>query len=360
MATGDDPTEELHPVVMDTASGSCEVSNTTDEANDPIGAIVIKMIDHLQIQNNEKKDEIVRGLLKNGRQSVSNYREEISQDLYTSSMADTASELLQLLKQYFELYWNIRYASKHEWFRIFLEQYQHGDNRELYDNVLTRTAEYGEMYMNDDPILSIVLQLLFEGMDDSCFTENHVFNDLWLAITCGGLKAMQKYAEYIPEDVMSEQLNNKNSPLFQALREHFRTQLLCMLKQSSIIDRQNLYEVALDNVTEHGWIRGVQAIQKRCTPKSYEKLLKNIQTSQQLQDQQAMDVDATLPTNETCISVNNEAEKSWDEMNQPGNMLFHSVDVYLWPSKVILNERTFSAILAFSSFVLQEKNVMLF
>lgn len=149
---------------------------------------------------------------------------------------------------------------------------------------------------------------------------------------------MHKYAEYISEDVMSEQLNNKNSPLFQALREYFRTQLICMLKQSSIMDRQNLYEVALDNVTEYGWIRGVQAIQKRCTPKSYEKLLKTIQANQQLQDQQAMDVDASLPTNKTLISLNEEAQKSCDEMNQTGNTLFQLVKDNQEKNKVTLNE----------------------
>ena len=323
MATVDNSSEgDSHPLVMDTSSGDCKVSTATAEAHDLMGAVVVKMIEYLEIDGNEKKDEIVSGLLKNGRQAVDKYREDISQDFCTLSMADAGSELLDLLKQYFELYWNNHYASKHEWFRLLLEQYQHGENSELYDNVLTRTAEYGEIYMNDDPVLSIVLQLLFEGMDNSCFRENHLFNDLWLKITCGGLKSIINYAEYIPEDVMSEQLNNKNSPLFHALREHFRTPLFSMLKQSNIVDRQNLYEVALENVTESGWIRGVQAIQKRCTPKSYEKLLKTIQANQPLQDQQAMDVDALLPNNKTLIFTNDEAQKPPGRMNHTGNTLF--------------------------------------
>ncbi|CAF4358283.1 unnamed protein product, partial [Rotaria sordida] len=83
---------------------------------------------------------------------------------------------------------------------------------------------------------------------------------------------------------MNEQINNKHSALFQALREYCRPQLLSLLEQSNIIYIQNLYELALNSVTEHGWLTGIQLIKNKTTPFSYEKLLKNIH-SYQLQQQ---------------------------------------------------------------------------
>jgi hypothetical protein len=79
-------------------------------------------------------------------------------------------------------------------------------------------------------------------------------------------------------DTMTEQINNKQSILFQAIREYYRSQLFLLLKLNNIEDKENMYHLALDSVAEHGWLTGVQAIWKKIiSMKSYIALLQDIQ-----------------------------------------------------------------------------------
>ncbi|CAF4637104.1 unnamed protein product, partial [Rotaria sp. Silwood2] len=139
--------------------------------------------------------------------------------------------------------WKIKYGSSNQWFVLFLKEYKDAVN---YDFVLKRAAEYGNKYLKDCPILSIVLQLLFEGIDDKSFNEANVFNDLWCAITNNGLKSITNFSD-----------NKKRLVLLQALREYYRPKLFELLDKSKIIDRDNLYELTLDNVTEYGKLDNV-------------------------------------------------------------------------------------------------------
>ncbi|CAF4564875.1 unnamed protein product, partial [Rotaria sp. Silwood2] len=145
---------------------------------------------------------------------------------------------MKALKKYIEQEWKIKYGSSNQWFVLFLKEYKDAVN---YDFVLKRAAEYGNKYLKDCPILSIVLQLLFEGIDDKSFNEANVFNDLWCAITNNGLKSITNFSD-----------NKKRLVLLQALREYYRPKLFELLDKSKIIDRDNLYELTLDNVTEYG------------------------------------------------------------------------------------------------------------
>ncbi|CAF3963734.1 unnamed protein product [Rotaria sordida] len=254
------------------------------DSDDVVKSITNKIIQVLQLYCNENKGQIVNSLLEKGRQSLVDYRGDIVAEVYTKEMDNKDSKLLELLKMYFQAKWETQYGSSNQWFSLFLKQYQNEENRGFYVRVLTRTAEYGNKYMKNFPILSIVLQLLFEAGDDTYLQETNIFNHLWFSITNNGLKSITKYSDYIIEDVMNEQINNKHSALFQALREYYRPQLLSLLEQSNIIYIQNLYELALNSVTEHGWLAGIQLIKNKTTPFSYEKLLKNIH-SYQLQQQ---------------------------------------------------------------------------
>ncbi|CAF5228861.1 unnamed protein product, partial [Rotaria magnacalcarata] len=123
------------------------------------------------------------------------------------------------------------------------------------------------------PILSIVLQLVFEGIDDQCLTELNVFNDLWLTITNDGLKSIQKYSDYVAKDLLDTIIEKKQLVLFQALREYYRPQLFQLLKESKINNTDNLYEFALDNVAEYGWLTGLQKLQNKIVPKYFKTLL---------------------------------------------------------------------------------------
>jgi hypothetical protein len=251
-----------------------------NNSDDGISSITNEIIKVLQLNDNENKDQIVNSLLENGRQSLIDYRGDITPEIYTKAMDSTGCKLLELLKMYFQRTWEIQYGSSNEWFSLFLKQYQSGENHDLYERVLIRTAEYGNKYMKNCPMLSIVLQLLFEAIDDKCLQETNLFNDLWFTITNDGLNSITKYADYIIEDVMNEQINEKHSALFQALREYYHRQLFLLLQRSNIRDRQNLYDLALDSVVERGWLTGLQVIKKKTTPKSYEELLENIHSYQ--------------------------------------------------------------------------------
>ncbi|CAF4047190.1 unnamed protein product, partial [Rotaria sordida] len=180
-------------------------------------------------------------------------------------MNENDSPLMKSLKKYFEQQWKVKYGSSNQWFILFLKEYKNTIN---YDSVLNRTAEYGNKYLKDCPILSIVLQLLFEGIDDKCFNETNVFNDLCCTITNNGLKSIENLSD-----------NKKRSVLFQGLREYYRPKLFELLGKIKIPDKDNLYELALDNVAEYGWLQGLQAVKKRIIPIFFEALLKNIPVS---------------------------------------------------------------------------------
>ncbi|CAF3403462.1 unnamed protein product [Rotaria sp. Silwood2] len=169
------------------------------------------------------------------------------------------------LKKYFEQQWKIKYGSSNQWFISLLEEYKDAVN---YDSVLKRTAEYGHKYFKDCPILSIVLQLLFEGIDDKFFDETNAFNDSWCAITNNGLKSIENFSD-----------NKKQSVLLQALREYYRPKLFELLEKSKIPDEDNLYESALDNVTEYGWLQGLQEVEERIIVRHFKILLANIPVS---------------------------------------------------------------------------------
>jgi hypothetical protein len=274
MANASDPSEIQVSI--------CEKASDTNVGNDVLKSIMNDIMQALQLDDNDNKDQIVNDLLENGRQSLSKYQEDIIPDTYSTEINDNAGKLIKLLKDYFEHKWEIEYSNSSGWFISFLEQYKKEENCESYKCVLTRTAEYGNKYMKGCPILSIVLQLLFEGIDDQSFNESNVFNDLWFTVTNDGLKSIEKYSDYINKDIMLELIEKKQSILFQALREYYRPELFKLLKESNIADRQNLYVSALDNVAEYGWSKGLQAVQSRIIPKYFKVLLEKMPTCKKL------------------------------------------------------------------------------
>ncbi|CAF5186649.1 unnamed protein product, partial [Rotaria sp. Silwood1] len=143
-------------------------------------------------------------------------------DVYEAAINENHGKLMKSLKKYFEQQWEVKYGSSNQWFILFLKEYKDAVN---YDSVLKRIAEYGNKYLKDCPILSIVLQLLFEGIDDTCMDETNVFNDLWCTITDNGLKSIENFSD-----------NKKRSVLFQALREYYRPKLFELLEKSQVKD----------------------------------------------------------------------------------------------------------------------------
>ncbi|CAF4972157.1 unnamed protein product, partial [Rotaria sp. Silwood1] len=246
-----------------------------------------EIIRALDLEEYEIKDTVLNDLLENGRQSLSKYEDDLLPDIYEAARNENDGKLMESLKKYFEQQWKVKYGSSNQWFILFLKEYEDTVN---YDSVLKRTAEYGNKYLKDCPILSIVLQLLCESIDDKSFDETSVFNNLWCTITNNGLKSIQNFSD-----------DKKRSALFQALREYYRPKLFALFEKSQVKDKDNLYELVLNNVAEYGWLQGLQAVQKKIIPKLFKTLLENIPVSNDITEKPVQ------PKVETPISVNDQS-----------------------------------------------------
>ncbi|CAF1281319.1 unnamed protein product [Rotaria sordida] len=185
--------------------------------DDPLKLVKNEIIRVLDLEEHKTKDEIINDLLENGRQSLSKYKQEFAPKVYKAAMHENDGPLMKSLKKYFEQLWKIEYDSSNQWFILFLKEYK---DTVHYDSVLKRTAEYGNKYSKDCPILSIVLQLVFESIDDKFFDEKNAFNDLWCAITSNGLKSIEDFTN-----------KKKRLVLLQALCEYHRPKLFELLEK---------------------------------------------------------------------------------------------------------------------------------
>ena len=157
--------------------------------------------------------------------------------------------------------------------RQMLVKYENNDHYEL---VLQRTAEYGTTYTKSSSILAIILQLLFQGIDDDCLKNKAVFFNLWSSVTSEGLEACHDFADYIAEDDLKQQLDDPVSPLFQALRIYYDEKLPELFKKHNISDTKDLYNVVIENAAKSGWLVGIEAVKGKIPPVKYKQLLADI------------------------------------------------------------------------------------
>ncbi|CAF1347901.1 unnamed protein product [Didymodactylos carnosus] len=216
-------------------------SSSTGNSNNAVDDDVLKpakdeIIRAFDLEEDEKKHKIINDLLTNGRRSLSNYEEDLLPDIYAAAINENDGALMKSLRDYFEKQWKIEYGSSNQWFISFLKMYEDDADNGSYKCVLNRTADYGHKYLKNCPILSIVLQLPFEGIDNECLNETHVFDDLWFTITNDGLESIKKFSNYITEDVMFKLINKEQLALFQALREYYRPELFIIILLLSTIE----------------------------------------------------------------------------------------------------------------------------
>ncbi|CAF0948088.1 unnamed protein product [Adineta steineri] len=284
----------------------CAKSNDNTIADDELKSFrnEISSILGLHDDIDEIKDQIIDDLLNNGRQSLAKYEDDIKPKIYRVEMNSADSKLIVLLKKYFYRRWETQYKLSNEWFISFLTQYHNEKASDLYERVLAHTAENGNKYLKNCPILSIVLQLLFENIDDECLKSTGTFDDLWLTITNEGLKSITKYSNYIKEEVMNEQLDKSQSILFRALREYHRPQVFSLLKEHNVPETDTVYDSTLDEVAENGWLTGKDDIEQKITSKSDQILHSN------QQQQEAADQHKTLVNTHSTSSLIEEATGS--------------------------------------------------
>jgi hypothetical protein len=222
------------------------------------GIFISKICELFRLDENDNGLRLIaKHLLDNGRQTLKQYRASITLSVYEEQMKnEDTSQLLQILKEYFEQQWQ---NSPFDWFKNFItEQKNNEDSSEEYQRVLTRTAEYGSKYTRECPIFSVILQLIFE-FDDEILTDGDFFDVLWKSFVTNGINlALERSADHIVPEVMEYHMENPTSPLFLALREYFRAPLTSLLQQCKIDDRKrNLLDIALNCLADGGWNLGL-------------------------------------------------------------------------------------------------------
>lgn len=65
----------------------------------------------LQLTSKKNKHLIVNSLVEKGRQSLVDYQADIAMEIYVKEMGNKDSDLLELLKMYFQTKWEIEYGS---------------------------------------------------------------------------------------------------------------------------------------------------------------------------------------------------------------------------------------------------------
>ena len=91
-----------------------------------------------------------------------------------------------------------------------------------------------------------------------------------------GIKSITEYSQYIIGHVMNKQMNEKDSMLFQSIREYYHQELIPFFEQCKIKDRGNLYRLASENLAQLGWKDGLETIRNKILTNIYKNLLEKI------------------------------------------------------------------------------------
>ncbi|CAF1209459.1 unnamed protein product [Didymodactylos carnosus] len=196
------------------------------------------------------EDSKVAQLLTTGLQGLIYFKTDITPAVYTAQMSDD-SHLLTLLKQHFELQWQS--VPEQQWFQTFLRE-QKVELPGVYDQFLTRTAEYGSKYQKDNSILALVIQFLFD-LDDQ--TINVLFDDIWKTLIAFGRQGLKHYSELLPPALVEVQMTDDTSPLCLALKQYYEPTLKALFKENAITNRMNLVPTTVNCVVNNGWWLGL-------------------------------------------------------------------------------------------------------
>ena len=197
---------------------------------------------------------IVKHLEINGRQYLRHDKDEILPEIFEKQMASDQSKLLDILKTYFEKQWQD--GIYEQWFKDFLAE-QKNELPILYNDVLTRVADDRSKYIKNNEILSLTIQFLFK-LNNEAIDQNDLFNKILNKLISEGRQGIKHYQEYIPANVLDNQLNDDQSPLFLALKNYYHSPLKKLLDHEQVkVSSRNVFEAALDSVANYGWWHGL-------------------------------------------------------------------------------------------------------
>ncbi|CAF1532932.1 unnamed protein product [Adineta ricciae] len=232
------------------------------ESDDEINSIKSEIATILRLHDYDNKQDIVTHLLINGRQGLLDYKDDIIPTIFNTQFNTPDAQLILALKTYVRRLWQTQYESSCHWLIAFIQNYHDNKDPQLYDRILTRTAEYGNRFLKDCPMLSIVLQFVLESIDDECLLNTNTFDEVWCTMTSEGLTSLAKYSKYMKEEVMSEELDKRGSTLFRALREYYRPRLDSLLRDHGMNGEEVDENVALDFLSEDGVEKGMENIRQ--------------------------------------------------------------------------------------------------
>ncbi|CAF3087071.1 unnamed protein product [Rotaria sp. Silwood2] len=268
--------------------------------------VVEQIINYLELEDNDKKDEIISDLLTNGRQALYKHQKDIIPELLSQEKeykVEDGSSLLKIIKQYITETWE-RLLVNQPTIISFISDTKK-ENSIHFDNVLTRIAEYGSNHANASFILSFVLQLLSESIDDECFLKTNTYKELWNSITIQGIQGIKTASRHVPAEELEQHINNKKSPVYLALRMYYEEEIKILFGKLKIPNRKNtLYDLASDTITENGWLQGIQSIKAKITETHYDMLTKSIESRIQNQYSTVSDQVPTIQNTGACnVSV---------------------------------------------------------
>jgi hypothetical protein len=274
-----------------------------------------KILQILELNDSLDSKTIVKHLEINGRQHLRHVKDEkILPEIFEKQMASDQSELLDILKTYFEKQWQD--GIYEQWFKDFLAK-QKDESPVLYDDVLTRFADNRSKYIENNEILSLTIQFLFK-FNDKEIDQNVLFNEIWNKLISEGRQGIKHYQEYIPANVLDNQLNDDQSPLFLALKNYYHSPLKKLLDHEQVkVSSRNVFEAALDSVANYGWRHGLH--KKKITNLIAQINFENLErVLEQYLDKNQKMISGKLPssTNEKEIPSTNEKQTPPTNENQ--------------------------------------------
>lgn len=216
--------------------------------------LIPRILEVLQLDNSAQSKNIAEESISKGRQILAEYEDKIDPNIFQRQMDSDSSELFELLKTYWEQQWEL---VTEEWFRAFLSE-QKTTATELYNQILCRNAQWGSKFLKDNLILSLIIQFIFEFNEDE-MENNTLFHDIWQTLTFEGRQGINQYSTHLPPIVLKAQLEDRQSPLYLALKNYFQQRSIDLFKQKEVnITKPGVIKVVLDRVADCGWQKGLE------------------------------------------------------------------------------------------------------
>ena len=240
-----------------TSSFTSRITTDSDASNqlvDHQDELIPRILEILQLDNSAQSKNIAEESISKGRQILVEYEDKIDPDIFQRQMNSDSNELFELLKTYWEQQWEL---ATEEWFRAFLSE-QKTTATELYNQILFRNAQWGSKFLQDNLILSLIIQFIFEFNEDE-MEDNTLFHDIWQTLTTEGRQGINRYSTHIPPIVLKAQLEDPRSPLYLALQNYFHQRSVDLFKQKEVnITKPDVIKIVLDRVAHCGWQNGLE------------------------------------------------------------------------------------------------------